>query len=60
MLKWNGTSWTRVSTPDPGGSDANDTLTAVAAASATSAWAVGDEHTSAAAAATTGRAHAGH
>ena len=38
ILRWNGTTWTRVPSPDPGTSRY---ITAVAAASAGSAWAVG-------------------
>jgi len=38
ILHWNGTQWTRVASPDPGGSD---DLNAVAAASRGEAWAVG-------------------
>jgi len=43
-LHWNGTSWTTVSSPNPGGttsSSDNSTLTGVSADSATEAWAVG-------------------
>ena len=43
-LHWNGTSWSRVSSPNPGGTtSANDfsTLNGVSANSATDAWAVG-------------------
>jgi hypothetical protein len=38
---WNGTRWTVQKSPDPGGSSHYDDLHGVAAASATSAWAVG-------------------
>ena len=38
--------WTQVSSPDPGGPNNNNTLTAVAATSATRAWAVGNYSTS--------------
>jgi len=36
--RWNGTGWTRVSSPNPAGGSA---LIGVAATSATNAWAVG-------------------
>jgi hypothetical protein len=45
-LRWNGTAWSLVSTPDPGGTsdlDANN-LFAVRCTSATNCWAVGDAH----------------
>lgn len=38
---WNGTAWTIMPSPDPGGQRANNFLYAVAATSASSAWAVG-------------------
>lgn len=38
---WDGTAWTVTARPDPGGPAANSFLYAVAAASASSAWAVG-------------------
>lgn len=38
---WNGTTWRRVPSPDPGGSAMTNELNAVAAVSASSAWAVG-------------------
>jgi hypothetical protein len=38
ILRWNGTRWERVASPDPG--SGND-LNGVAASSATSVWAVG-------------------
>jgi len=38
---WNGITWARVSTPNPGGSAGTPTLTGVAATSASNAWAVG-------------------
>jgi hypothetical protein len=41
ILRWNGQSWARVTSPNPGPSGANDTLTGVAATSARDAWAVG-------------------
>jgi hypothetical protein len=40
VLQWNGTSWPRVTSPDPG-AGANE-LTGVSAVSGTDAWAVGD------------------
>jgi hypothetical protein len=40
-LHWNGTSWTQVPTPNPGFPSAPNDLTAVSAASASDAWAVG-------------------
>jgi len=39
IARWNGTKWTRVPSPTPGGRAA---LSGVAAVSATSAWAVGN------------------
>ena len=39
LLRWNGTHWTQVSTPNPGA--AVSTLNGVAASSASDAWAVG-------------------
>lgn len=39
LLQWNGTRWTRVTSPDPGAGVS--TLNGVAAASASDAWAVG-------------------
>ena len=38
---WNGTAWTRVPSPNPGGTTRFITLNGVAAVSATDAWAVG-------------------
>src|SRR5215472_15835744 len=38
---WNGTAWTRVPSPSPGGPTGNSLLQAVAATSASNAWAVG-------------------
>jgi hypothetical protein len=43
IARWNGTTWTQVSSPNPG--DVNG-LAAVAATSASNAWAVGDDVTS--------------
>jgi hypothetical protein len=40
ILRWNGTTWTRVPSPDPGGGT-NVYLNAVTSVSATDAWAVG-------------------
>lgn len=39
--RWNGVSWRRVTSPDPGGAAHPNLLTAVAARSASSAWATG-------------------
>ena len=39
--RWNGTTWQRVPSPNPGGPANSNYLTAVAATSAASAWAVG-------------------
>jgi hypothetical protein len=39
--RWNGTSWTQVASPSPGGSDAVSSLSGVSALSASDAWAVG-------------------
>jgi hypothetical protein len=41
ILRWNGTAWKRVDSPNPGGSRGS-VLTAVAATASTNAWAVGD------------------
>lgn len=41
ILRWNGTAWTRTASPDPGNAGTDDQLTAVAAVSASDAWAVG-------------------
>ena len=38
---WNGTAWTQVPSPSPGGLTANNALIGVAATSASDAWAVG-------------------
>ena len=38
---WDGTAWTRVPTPSPGGAAGDSQLAAVAATSASNAWAVG-------------------
>jgi hypothetical protein len=38
---WDGTSWSKVASPDPGGPGVNNELTGVTALSATDAWAVG-------------------
>lgn len=40
-LQWNGMAWARVPSPSPGGPSGDDQLQAVAATSATNAWAVG-------------------
>ncbi len=41
ILRWNGTAWQQVTSPNPGGSSGS-ALTAVAATSSTNAWAVGN------------------
>jgi len=41
-LEWNGTSWSQVAIPDPGGTSANDFLYGVTCASSSECWAVGD------------------
>ena len=41
VLQWNGAAWARVPSPSPGGPAGDDDLHAVAATSATDAWAVG-------------------
>jgi hypothetical protein len=41
ILHWNGRSWRRVASPDPGGSSVNNDMTGVTATSASNAWAVG-------------------
>jgi hypothetical protein len=47
-LHWNGTRWSRVASPNPGGTSSGDEsyLTGVSARSATDAWAVGDYYRS--------------
>ena len=42
ILRWNGTSWKQVTSPNPGGSSNTDELFGVATASSKNAWAVGD------------------
>jgi hypothetical protein len=42
ILHWNGANWTQVKSPSPGQAGSNDELFGVAAASATSAFAVGN------------------
>jgi hypothetical protein len=42
ILHWDGTSWTRVASPNPGGSSNLNELSGVAATSSSNAWAVGD------------------
>jgi hypothetical protein len=44
---WNGTSWRRAGSPDPGGGTVDNVLSGVAAASATDIWAVGHYGTAA-------------
>jgi hypothetical protein len=41
ILHWNGTTWTRVASPNPGGPGEANNLQGVAAVSASDAWAVG-------------------
>jgi hypothetical protein len=41
MLHWNGTKWSRVATPNPGGASENNVVTGVGASSATNVWGVG-------------------
>jgi len=41
VLRWNGTRWTQVPSPSPGGTANPDRLAGVAATSASNAWAVG-------------------
>jgi len=45
ILHWNGSSWSRSRSQNPGGSANNNFLQAVAAASASDAWAVGNAYT---------------
>jgi hypothetical protein len=42
ILRWNGTRWARVTSPNPGGIGDHNFLAGVAALSLTNAWAVGD------------------
>ncbi|HEY6276122.1 MAG TPA: hypothetical protein VIX86_07300 [Streptosporangiaceae bacterium] len=42
ILRWNGTKWATVTSPDPGGASANNDLYGVTAGSASTTWAVGD------------------
>ena len=42
ILRWNGTAWKHVRSPDPGGSSTFNVLDGVAATSASNAWAVGE------------------
>jgi hypothetical protein len=44
ILHWNGTSWTQISSPDPGGTG-ESLLNGVSAISANDAWAVGSYNT---------------
>ena len=41
ILHWNGTAWSQVASPNPGGSSLGNDLSGVAATSTTNAWAVG-------------------
>ncbi|HZO79451.1 MAG TPA: hypothetical protein VFB39_15525 [Solirubrobacteraceae bacterium] len=45
IVHWNGTSWTQVTTPDPGRRVGGSELTSVSCASPTSCWAVGFYYT---------------
>jgi hypothetical protein len=42
IAHWDGSAWTQVKTPNPGGATQNNDLNAVAATTATDAWAVGE------------------
>ena len=42
IVHWNGTSWTRVASPSPGGNPLGTILDGVSVTSATQAWAVGE------------------
>jgi len=42
---WNGTQWSQVTSPNPGGSSTNNTLTGLAVTSTSNAWAVGTSST---------------
>ncbi|HET7247456.1 MAG TPA: hypothetical protein VFJ07_21780 [Streptosporangiaceae bacterium] len=42
ILHWDGSAWTQVKSPNPGGATQNNDLSSVAATTATNAWAVGD------------------
>jgi hypothetical protein len=44
-LHWNGHTWTRVTTPDPGGPGVSSDLVGVAGTAATDTWAVGSTGT---------------
>ncbi len=46
-LHWNGTSWTKVASPNPAGPDEINKLFGVAVTSASNAWAVGDYYSEA-------------
>jgi hypothetical protein len=41
VLRWNGTAWKQVASPNPGGSSVGNSLSGVTALSAAEAWAVG-------------------
>jgi len=47
VLHWNGTAWSRVTSPNPAGSAEDHFLTGVAAWSASNIWTVGDDGTGA-------------
>jgi len=42
ILHWNGTSWTKMTSPNPGGTGNNNDLNGVAATAANDAWAAGE------------------
>ena len=42
IVHWNGTAWSRINSPNPGGSNNQNELSGVDAESANDAWAVGD------------------
>ena len=44
-MHWDGSAWKQVKTPNPGGATQNNDLNAVAATTATDAWAVGEYDT---------------
>ena len=47
IVHWDGSAWKQVKTPNPGGATQNNDLNAVAATSATDAWAAGEYDTGA-------------
>jgi hypothetical protein len=42
IVRWDGSTWKQVKSPNPGGATQNNDLSSVAVTSATDAWAVGD------------------